>query len=44
MDFLSSGEIQLKVGKAESELRLQDGGRILLKEFDVDSLLLEVND
>jgi hypothetical protein len=44
MDFLSTGEIQLKVGKAESELRLQDGGRILLKEFDVDSLLLEVND
>ena len=44
MDFLSTGEIQLKVGKSESELRLQDGGRILLKEFDVDSLLLEVND
>ncbi|NDF97823.1 MAG: hypothetical protein EB101_02605 [Chitinophagia bacterium] len=44
MDFLSTGEIQLKVGRAESELRLQDGGRILLKEFDVDSLLLEVND
>jgi len=44
IDFLSTGEINLKVGVAPSDIMLQDGGRILLNTFGTDALRLEVDD
>lgn len=44
IDFLSTGEISLKVGVAPSDITLQDGGRILLNTFGTDALRLEVDD
>ena len=44
IDFLSTGEIGLKVGRAQGHLLQQDQGRLLTKLFDVDSLLQEVDD
>lgn len=44
IDFLATGEIALKVGRAQGKLLQQNQGRILTKLFDVDSLLNEIDD
>jgi len=44
IDFLSTGEIGLKVGRAQGYVLQQDQGRILTKLFDVDALLQEIDD
>lgn len=44
IDFLSTGEVALKVGRAQGYVLQQDQGRILTKLFDVDALLQEVDD
>jgi hypothetical protein len=49
IDFLSTGEVALKVGVAPSKLTLQNGGYMLLEDFGAttvgeDKLLLETND
>lgn len=44
IDFLSTGEIALKVGRAQGFVLQQDQGRILTRLFGVDALLQEVDD
>lgn len=50
IDFLSTGEVQLKVGIAPSKLKLQNGGYMLLENFggttigEEDRLMLETSD
>jgi hypothetical protein len=49
IDFLSTGEVALKVGLAPSKITLQNGGYMLLENFGgttvgEDRLLLETND
>jgi hypothetical protein len=44
IDFLSTGEIQLLVGRAPGYVLQEDAGRILTKEFELDALLKEVDD
>jgi len=44
IDFLSTGEIQLLVGRAPGYVLQEDAGRILTKEFELDALLKEIDD
>jgi hypothetical protein len=44
IDFLSTGEIQLLVGRAPGYVLQEDAGRILTQEFGVDALLKEIDD
>jgi hypothetical protein len=44
IDFLSTGEIQLLVGRAPGYVLQEDQGRILTKEYEVDALLREIDD
>jgi hypothetical protein len=44
IDFLTTGEIRLKVGKAPSYVLQENLGKINLSDFSVDALLKEIDD
>jgi hypothetical protein len=44
IDFLTTGEIRLQVGKAPSYVLQENQGRINLTDFTVDALLKEIDD